>query len=590
MAMSIAGIEVLQCSPTSPSAPDSNYSGLFPSTSVVNKGFRKSADRAAFQADTIFDRDIEIPLRDGVKLRADIFRPRQDEKVPAIIAWSPYGKTGTGFFSLDLTPGRAGVPKSRTSGFEKFEAPDPAEWTAKGYAICNVDARGVFDSEGDIRWFGTSEGKDGYDTVEHIALLPWCNGNVGMVGNSWLGISQWFTAAENPPHLKCIAPLEGASDIYREIAVRGGVPALPFQGLVQTKLYGRQQQEDGVTMTLKYPTWNGFWEDKRVKMEKINVPAYILASYSTGLHTEGSFRGYEETKGPRWLRVHSTQEWYDLYSKECNDDLQLFFDRYLKDIRNKWEDTPRVRVSILRFNKPAIENHKFPEWPIPNTQYQTLWLRPSGELVEPNIADSSVGICTYQSDVPAMQKGSDPEEIQFKCKFKQPCYVVGYPKAKLYVSCPNHDDLDIFVQLRKMDISGNLLENLNIHPTALGIPADKVPNVNVLKYLGPTGIIRASHRQLDPKLSKAHHPVLSHKTLQKVGPGEVVELQIAIWPCGIAFDAGESLILKISGHDMRLAEFPPLYGSFKSGNKGSHRIYCGEGGYQSELVIPTVNL
>lgn len=63
----------------------------------------------------------------------------------------PVQSDSTGFFSLDLTPGRAGVPKSRLSGFEKFQGPDPAEWTARGYAVCNPDARGVFDSEGDIR-------------------------------------------------------------------------------------------------------------------------------------------------------------------------------------------------------------------------------------------------------------------------------------------------------------------------------------------------------------------------------------------------------------------------------------------------------
>jgi len=60
-----------------------------------------------------------------------------------------------------------------------------------------------------------------------------------MAGNSWLGISQWFIAAEAPPHLKCIAPLEGASDIYREMAVRGGVPNHAYTASIQTKLYGK---------------------------------------------------------------------------------------------------------------------------------------------------------------------------------------------------------------------------------------------------------------------------------------------------------------------------------------------------------------
>lgn len=92
----MSAIPVLYTSGHKPGDPDSNYNGLKPGVEFLPKGFQTSPDRAAFQADTVFERDIEIPLRDGVKLRADIFRPKQDEKVPVIIAWSPYGKTGTG--------------------------------------------------------------------------------------------------------------------------------------------------------------------------------------------------------------------------------------------------------------------------------------------------------------------------------------------------------------------------------------------------------------------------------------------------------------------------------------------------------------
>ena len=204
--------------------------------------------------------------------------------------------------------------------------------------------------------------------------------------------------------------------------------------------------------------------------------------------------------------------------------------------------------------------------------------------------DKGSGSSTYRSDVPVMQCGDDAEELSFEYLFESPTYVVGHPRATLYVSCSEHDDLDIFVQLRKMCKDGRLLENINIPADALGIPADKVPNLNILKYLGPTGIIRASHRELDQTLSKPHHPVLSHRKEDLVKPGEVVRLEVAIWACGMAFEAGEKLVLKLSGHDMRFVDFPPLSCSFHSGNKGIHKIYCGEGGFHSELVLPTVNL
>jgi hypothetical protein len=88
------------------------------------------------------------------------------------------------------------------------------------------------------RWWCTGEGRDGYDVVEELAQLPWCNKTVAFVGNSWLGIIQWFVAAERPPHLACIAPLEGASDIYREIICRGGVPCKAFLRFLAEQHFG----------------------------------------------------------------------------------------------------------------------------------------------------------------------------------------------------------------------------------------------------------------------------------------------------------------------------------------------------------------
>lgn len=152
-------------------------------------------------------------------------------------------------------PGNMGIPKSNLSGFEKFEGPDPAEWTTRGYAVVNVDSRGSWDSEGYLwfvkafymtpntntvhSWAGDQEGRDGYDAIEWIARQPWCNGSVCLVGNSWLGRSQWYIAAQRPPSLKCIAPLEASSDLYREIHVRGGIACEPFLEWMMNGFHGK---------------------------------------------------------------------------------------------------------------------------------------------------------------------------------------------------------------------------------------------------------------------------------------------------------------------------------------------------------------
>lgn len=102
----------------------------------------------------------------------------------------------------------------------------------------NADARGVGDSEGDIRNWGTGEGRDGHDAIEEIAKLPWCTGKVALAGNSWLALIQWFIAAERPPHLACIAPFEGCSDQLRETLCRGGIPDTAFSGMINHVVAG----------------------------------------------------------------------------------------------------------------------------------------------------------------------------------------------------------------------------------------------------------------------------------------------------------------------------------------------------------------
>jgi len=129
------------------------------------------------------DRDIPMKMRDGATLKADVYRPDDKEKHPAIVVRTPYNK----------------IP-SAPSDFLS-----PVEAAFAGYAMVIQDTRGRFSSEGEFSP-GRSEGQDGYDTVENIAAESWCDGNVGMVGASYLGRNQWDAALEAPPHLKAIAP------------------------------------------------------------------------------------------------------------------------------------------------------------------------------------------------------------------------------------------------------------------------------------------------------------------------------------------------------------------------------------------------
>ncbi|WP_196768103.1 hypothetical protein, partial [Streptobacillus moniliformis] len=100
--------------------------------------------------------------------------------------------------------------------------------------------------------------------------------------------------------------------------------------------------------TERRPLVDELWDDKTPQFDRITVPAYVVASYSNTLHTAGTFRAWRRMASrDKWLRIHSTQEWPDYYDEANIEDLRRFFDHYLKGDDNGWEQTPRVRYSLL---------------------------------------------------------------------------------------------------------------------------------------------------------------------------------------------------------------------------------------------------
>ncbi len=307
------------------------------------------------------------------------------------------------------------------------------------------------------------------------------------------------------------------------------------------------------------------------------------------------------------LRIHATQEWHDLYQKSTSDELQEFFDRYLKDIPNDFETkTPRVRVSLLGYNtvqysvtlvyavadheKPNIVNHPFSTWPVPATSHQRLYLTGDEHLVL--TAPSGLSTVMYQADTPAMQADDDAGELWFRYTFSKTAYFLGSVKAVLTMSCADSDDMDIFLQIRKLDATGKILRYHNIPEedmSAQGVPVEELPLINPTVYLGPHGQIRASHRAVDHDLSKPHYIQHRHDLEERITPGTSVKIETSIWPGGIIFNEGESMVFKISGHPMYLSEFPTLRGQFLARNTGRHVVHIG-GSTASYIEVPFVEL
>jgi hypothetical protein len=148
----------------------------------------------------ITEKDVAVPMRDGVNLSVDVYRPDADEKFPALLAFAIYNKDFQGPDIKDVLPPQ---PSWSSLWMGPIEAGDTKFLTSRGYVHVIGSPRGVGKSEG-----GGSREWDSYDLIEWIAQQPWCDGNVGMVGISGFGAEQFYVARQNPPHLKAIFPYD----------------------------------------------------------------------------------------------------------------------------------------------------------------------------------------------------------------------------------------------------------------------------------------------------------------------------------------------------------------------------------------------
>ncbi|KAF7554896.1 hypothetical protein G7Z17_g2577 [Cylindrodendrum hubeiense] len=555
-----------------PQVGKDGYVGFNPRAEILPAGWKSPHPHArAIPSDILVEHDVAIKMRDGASLYADILRPpHSDTPVPAIVCWSPFGKKFTGLMSLDLmVPWNLGIPSGTLSGLEKFEAPDPADWVPRGYAIINIDSRGAGDSEGVMTIMGTQEAEDGYDAIEAIAKMPWCNGAVGLAGNSHLAIIQWFIAAMKPPSLKAIAPWEGCGDLYREQFGRGGIYAgdLFDKLIIKYMLHGRNGIESFREMFTQHPLANTWWNDKRPDMKQIDIPTYITGTWTNSMHGMGAIRGYLEVDTPhKWLRWHPWQEWYDLWgNQEANTELLSFFDHFLKGTENGWEETPRVRMAVLRFgNKQpqAYENIVEDTFPLPRTEYKKLFFSTDGQL-SLNPPTTNPTFSSYDSE--------SSDCVKFTYRFESTTRLVGLPKAVIFMSCPNHNDMDVYVLIEKLDAEGEVMYNMNIPwnsvPVASFDEMKPEEKTEVVMYRGPVGILRASHRKIDEARSMhPHWPFHPHEIEEKIAPGDVVRLDIGIWAMGIEYEAGESLRVVVSGRNFGQWQIADLSGGLAAGS------------------------
>lgn len=552
-----------------------------PGTRTLPAGYRIAPPFRPLPVDIVLEKDVAVQLRDGVTVHVDVFRPAGSEQVPVIVAWSPYGKGQGTSASVMGVFGLVGLDNAIVSGLEKFEGPDPAYWCAQGYAVCNPDIRGVVDSEGDSVLWDRQEGRDCYDVIEWLAEQEWCTGKVGMSGTSYLAVSQWFTAAEQPPHLAAINPWEGVSDVYRDLVRRGGMPDTGFAAQLQDgSFFGRNRKEDVLDEAAAHPLMNELWEDKIPDFDRITVPAYIVASYSNTLHTAGTFRAWRRISSQeKWLRIHNSQEWPDYYDQANVEDLRRFFDRFLQGIDNDWEQTPRVRYSVLDLeggDETAIGADAFP---------------PAGSTLTKHYLDVRTRTLSTAAPTEGASASYDveatPNAVSFLMRFEEGTTLVGYPKAHLWVEAEGADDMDLFVLIQKLDEHGTPLQAFTV-PNQSARAHDLTDHgATILRYKGSDGRLRVSARHLDEERATDQVPAHSFDRIEKLSPGEVVDIEIDLLPIGLTFYAGEQLRFIVSSKNLLGTMMPGIH-EYEGANSGTHFIHTG-GERASYLQLPVVS-
>ncbi|SCZ87303.1 BZ3500_MvSof-1268-A1-R1_Chr2-2g04769 [Microbotryum saponariae] len=556
---------------------------------------------APLTSDILLQHDLPLVMRDGAKLYCDVYKPADAKgPIPCLVMWSPYGKRYSSINMLPVTTWKCGIQSKDLSGWEKFEGLEPARWCPRGYAIASVDTRGAGNSDGFVQIMGQNMGEDGYDVIETLAKMDWCNGNIGMAGNSFLAISQWHIAAQQPPSLKAIAPWEGCGDLFREQFARGGVFEISNMDLINKLIIkGNNGVEDFAEMCKskfrsddREPLHSPYWADKRPDMKKIKIPAYISGSDFSSIHTMGSIRGFWDCQGPKWLRWAGRQEWHDLYViKETNEELMEFFDHYLYGKENNFvKDTPKVRWALLQGgDRDAIENIPIPDFPLPDTEYREFFLAEDGKLASASPEKAST--------VSYVSRGEGKSVVNFDLKFNEKTQLVGIPKAIVHMSTDDHDDMNVYITLKKLDKDGNQLMHMTIPReralTSSHAEIAEKDRTSLLLHPGSLGVLRASHRHIDA--SKNIHPNWPwhpHTFEEKLERGQIVKLEIGIWAMGWQYDAGESLRVEIcGGHDMNheIRHFTTKFPAESTLNKGVHKVHFG-GEYASKVILPFVSI
>jgi putative CocE/NonD family hydrolase len=552
-----------------------------------------------------------LTMRDGIKIAIDILRPASNGKVhdePLPVVW-----THTRYRRAFIREGKL---------ISELGSPFYQSLLKHGYVLAAADVRGSGASFGSWQGIWTrDETRDAYEITEWLASQSWCDGNVGMAGGSYLGVTQLMAAGTKPPHLKAIFPVVALYDLYA-VGMPGGVFYDDFirQWSELTRAMDTQniaapvdEDKDGallesaieehkrsralidIFLPLKYRdsvdratgvqpfyTWHPAAYTKEINESRI--PIYLWCGWFDSFTREG-FTMFRNFKNPRKIVMgawsHSPRD-PALQEEEFTTAMveQLrWFDYWLKGIENGIMDEPRIRYHVMSGPKDHVWRTA-EEWPLPEQKPTKYYFKegPSG-----SVASANDGILSPEP--PANEPGKDEYTVDYSATtgtetrwdnavgggFNYPDMTANDKKGLTYTTEELKDDVEV---------TGHPVVHLWIGSSATDgdffAYLEEVDRDGFSRYISE-GAIRASHRALhEPYYDTMGLPFhRSHKEdVVELEPGLPYELVFDLQPTSNIFNAGNRIRLTITGADKDNAstpEFspPPIVSMYRGGERSS---------------------
>ncbi len=525
------------------------------------------------------DWDAPIVMDDGVVLRADVFRPAEDEAFPVIMTHGPYAKwlAFQDGFARQWENLRAVHPDALAGSsclHANWETVDPEKWVPDGYAVVRVDSRGAGRSPGYLDIFSSRETRDYYQCIEWAAEQEWCTGRVGLLGVSYYAINQWQVAALQPPHLAAICPWEGGSDFYRDFTRHGGILNVFVRQWYPPQVAGVQHgvgengpkhratgglaagpqtlsqaelaaaRADTPAAVLSHRLDDSYFRDRSPDLSKVTVPVLSAANWAHHLHTRGNFEGYARVASTqKWLEVHGLQHWVEFYTDYGVALQKRFFGHFLKGEDTGWLQQPPVLLRVRKTDGSFAERAET-AWPLARTRWTRFYLDVArGALAaEP---DPQARTVSFTALGDGLEFWTPPLGRETE--------ITGPAAARLRIASST-TDADIFLTLRVQDPAGR--------------------DVTFVSGQDPHGCVgfgwlRASQRKTDPEASLPWRPWHSHDESQPLTPGEPADLDVEIWPTSVVVPAGYRIGVSVQGRDFELpgdGPWPSAFGVTMRGN------------------------